>query len=90
MAIEILWWAVAVNAVLFIRVLMAAPRVMKQSNEAEILRQQAALLWAEVEREKVTRGLTDADGNREMRLTNEAQLELFRLKNNMPAKESKP
>ena len=84
MDFDVLYWAGAINAVLLIRVLLVAPRAMQLSGEAELLKQKAAMLWAEIEKEKVTRGVTDADRARESRLGSEAQAELFRLTKGAP------
>ncbi len=88
MAFEILMWAGAINLVLFIHVLWRVPNAIRLSTEAEMLQQQVALLWAEIEREKVSRGVTDADYQRELRVGYEAQAELLRLKREIATKET--
>lgn len=88
MAIEIMMWAGAINLVLLIRVLLHMPKAMRLGSEAGMLKQQTSLVWAEVEHEKVNRGVTDADYQRELRIGYEAQTELFRLKREIAAKET--
>ena len=88
MVFEILMWVGAINLVLLIRVMLHMPKAMRLGSEAGMLKEQAALLRAEVDREKVNRGVTDADYQREQRMGYEAQTELLRLKREIAAKET--
>ena len=85
MALDLVCWLGVVNLLLFIRVLRSTPRAMEMTAGANHLRQQAALIWAEVEQEKVNRNITDTDFMREQRLRFEAMVELERIKRRQPS-----
>lgn len=77
MAEQIMWWAGAVDLLLLIPVLLAVPNAIRLSTQAELLQRQAQLIWAEVEREKVARGITEADLRRDILAEHDRLRELY-------------
>lgn len=64
---QIIWWAVAINVVLLTRVVLVAPNAIKLAAKAAYLHQKAAILQAQIEQEKIAKGLTQTDFYRELR-----------------------
>lgn len=85
---EIFKWAGLVNLVLLIPILFRAPRAIRLGTEADLLRQKAALLNAEIEIEKVTRGITYADYQRDLSAAHDKLMKLYSQL--PPAKEQPP
>lgn len=86
---EIIKWAGVINLILLIPILFRVPRAMRLATEADVLRRKAELLHAEIEREKVVRGITQADYYRDLREHHQRIEELY-IRANNAAKEQPP
>ena len=84
MALDIIMWAGAINLVLFIRVMWRVPAAIRLTTEAEFLSKQAEMLWAQIEQEKLERGITADDFQRERARARQAEERLAVLERLTP------
>lgn len=64
---QVMMWTLTIDLVLLVVVLACAPRAIRLSSEAEYLGKKAMMLHAEIEQEKLARGVSEADYYRTLR-----------------------